>query len=540
MKSVRRTVCALLSSAVIFSATIPAQSVSAREDLARPVRVGLFYATSSTDRRVFSAGNKSGNGFEIGISGGTSFKKLFELSVNEFVIAPSGNLYIKSNAGLLFSGTGGVYTFGGYHVQLSGNYTSYAAANAAASDSGGFVAYTGSAYVVRTGSYTTLAAAEAARAQYPGSSAVSPSPKGLTLCDTAGHRILFEFEGERFAMRARGGGTVTVSSSSNSYPYYGFFEYTNDSKKLTLVNIVDIEQYVKGVFPNEAGLGTSDDVAKAFSILIRTFGCGRKHSGSDSKIDVCNTSCCQVYRGAYRETERVNKIVDSTKGLIITYNGGLIKCFYNVSNGGASCSSAAAWGSSPIPYLNSVQLDEGPNTVVWSKTFTKAELFAYLKDRPAFSSLRGGVSSVQILEKDPLGSDYVTAFAATDNYGNTVTVRNSAAIRGSLGFDSANFSIKYSFGRTVQSASGKESVASSIITTDGIKEINFGDTHSVIDAQGNISTVTADRITFDGKGRGHGVGYSQIGAEQLVKQGYDYAYTLAFYFPGTQLTKIGG
>jgi stage II sporulation protein D len=226
----------------------------------------------------------------------------------------------------------------------------------------------------RTGSYTTLAAAEAARAQYPGSSAVSPSPKGLTLCDTAGHRILFEFEGERFAMR---GAAVVLSL----FPLHrtvirttAFFEYTNDSKKLTLVNIVDIEQYVKGVFPNEAGLGTSDDVAKAFSILIRTFGCGRKHSGSDSKIDVCNTSCCQVYRGAYRETERVNKIVDSTKGLIITYNGGLIKCFYNVSNGGASCSSAAAWGSSPIPYLNSVQLDEGPNTVVWSKTFTKAEL----------------------------------------------------------------------------------------------------------------------------------------------------------------------
>lgn len=538
MKSVKRTVCALLSSAVVFSASMPVVDVSARADLARPLRVGIFYASSSRDSRVFSAGNKSSTGFEIGISGGTSFSKLFDLSIHEFVIAPSGNLYIKNSAGLLFSGTGGVYTFGGYHVQLSGSYASYAAAlGAAATVSGGFVAYTGSAYVVRAGSYTTLAAAEAACAQYPGSSAVSPSPKGLTLCDTAEHKILFEFDSERFAMRARSGGTVTISTASGSFPYYGFFEYTNENQKLTVVNIIDLEQYVKGVLPYEAGAGASDEVTKAFSILIRTFACGRKHSGSN--IDVCNTSCCQVYRGAYRESERINKLVDATKGQIITYNGGLIKCFYNVSNGGASCSSAAAWGSSPIPYLNSVELDEGPNTVVWSHTFTKAELFSYLKARPAFSSLRGGITSVQIVEKDPLGSDYVTSFAATDNYGNTVTVRTSAAVRSSLGFDSANFSIKYSFNRTVQSASGETSAASSVITAEGIQEISFGETRSIIDAQGKTSTVTADRITFDGRGRGHGVGYSQIGAEQLVKQGYDYAYTIAFYFPGTEITKIG-
>jgi len=300
--------------------------------------------------------------------------------------------------------------------------------------------------------------------------------------------------------------------------------------------VVDLEQYVKGVLPNEVGFRASDEVTKAFSILIRTFACGRKHGGVG--IDVCNTSCCQVYRGAYLENERMNKIVDSTKGQIITYQGELIRCFYNVSNGGASCSSAAAWGSTPIPYLNSVQLDEGEATVVWSHSFTKNELFAYLKERPAFSSLKGGIASVEIVEKDPLGSDYVTAFAATDIYGNTVTVRNAASVRGSLGFDSANFAIKFSFDRKVQTAAGEKESAASVITADGIETIRFGETHSVIDASGSISTITADRITFDGKGRGHGVGYSQMGAEQLVKQGYDYKYTIAFYFPGTEISKI--
>jgi stage II sporulation protein D len=503
--------------------------------MGRPMRVGIFYSISSKDTRVFSAGNKSATGFEIGISGGTSFSKLFELGINEFVIAPSGNLYIKSSAGLLYSGTGGAYTFGGFHVQLSGSYGSFAAASEAASHSGAFVAYYGSNFVVRVGSYTSLAEAEAACAQYSGSTAVSAA--GLTLCDTAGQKILFEFESEkRFAIRARGGSTVTVSASSGSYPYYGFFEYDVEGKKLSLVNVVDLEQYVKGVLPYEVGLSASDEVTKAFSILARTFACGRKHSGSN--IDVCSSTCCQVYRGAQRETERINKIVDSTKGQIITYNGGLAKCFYNVSNGGASCSSAAAWGSTPIPYLNSVQLDEGEATVVWNHTFTKAELFSYLKQLPAFSSLKGGITSVQILEKDPLGSDYVTAFAATDNYGNTVTVRNSAAVKSSLGFASSNFTIKYTFNRTVKNASGETSTASNVITANGTKEIQFGDTQTVIGADGKVSTVTADRITFDGKGKGHGVGYSQIGAEQLVKQGFNYAYTIAFYFPGTELSKI--
>lgn len=535
MKSVRRTVCLILSSAVILTAFTPVQSVSA-ESLGRPVRVGLFYATSTRDSRVFSAANKSATGFEIGISSGTGFSKLFELNVGEFVIAPSGTLHIKNSGGLLHAGAGGVHTFGGYHVQLDGSYASYHAASEAAFAVGGaFVAYTGSAFVVRVGSFLSLADAQNACAQYPGSAAVSPSPTGLTLCDTAGHKILFEFEGARFAVRARGGGTVTITSS-NSYPYYGFFEYSVEGKRLSLVNVVDLEQYVKGVLPNEVGFRASDEVTKAFSILIRTFACGRKHGGVG--IDVCNTSCCQVYRGAYLENERMSKIVDSTKGQIITYQGELIRCFYNVSNGGASCSSAAAWGSTPIPYLNSVQLDEGEATVVWSHSFTKNELFAYLKERPAFSSLKGGIASVEIVEKDPLGSDYVTAFAATDIYGNTVTVRNAASVRGSLGFDSANFAIKFSFDRKVQTAAGEKESAASVITADGIETIRFGETHSVIDASGSISTITADRITFDGKGRGHGVGYSQMGAEQLVKQGYDYKYTIAFYFPGTEISKI--
>jgi stage II sporulation protein D len=43
---------------------------------------------------------------------------------------------------------------------------------------------------------------------------------------------------------------------------------------------------------------------------------------------------------------------------------------------------------------------------------------------------------------------------------------------------------------------------------------------------------------FSGRGRGHGVGLCQWGAEEMALRGYDYKAILVHYYPGTKLTTI--
>jgi stage II sporulation protein D len=44
-----------------------------------------------------------------------------------------------------------------------------------------------------------------------------------------------------------------------------------------------------------------------------------------------------------------------------------------------------------------------------------------------------------------------------------------------------------------------------------------------------------DRLTFHGRGSGHGVGLCQVGAEVMGEEGHSYREILSFYYPGTRL-----
>ncbi len=48
-------------------------------------------------------------------------------------------------------------------------------------------------------------------------------------------------------------------------------------------------------------------------------------------------------------------------------------------------------------------------------------------------------------------------------------------------------------------------------------------------------SVTGDRVSFTGRGSGHGVGLCQIGAEVMGEEGKSYREILAYYYPGTKL-----
>ena len=501
------------------------------------VRVGLSVPELGT--AVFLSCAASESGFLIGTYDGERFSSLFSTSSTSLAIFPDRNVQVTWKEDGTASGCAlDNGNFGSYSIRTEKNYTDYQTARSAANKiDGGFVAFVEGGFEVRYGSFVTEGEAQSAITK-KGHSVASPVAGGFVVADgNTGKRFLEYERKDMLALRAADGGEVSLNTRSGRKNYLGYFAFSAPSY-MKVINVLDLELYVKCVMANEIGTNVSVETRRVFSVLIRTVPMNRKHDKHG--LDVCNTECCQVYLGTYRRDAENDAIVDSTKGEYITYNGAPINCLYHSSNGGASCSSVAAWGGTEIPYLTSVTLGENSNnpSEIWQYTFTKDELYEFLSDRNAFAGLEGGISDVTIDATDPYGSGYVTALSVKDKFGGKITVETSEEIRRALRFESANFTVSYSTHADILTTDGVKENASvgGYLDADGVyHEFDSFDEYSIA---GTDKTMGADSIIFDGTGKGHGVGLSSVGSEQLVEEGYSYRYIIAFYFQGTEISKV--
>ena len=97
------------------------------------------------------------------------------------------------------------------------------------------------------------------------------------------------------------------------YRYRGGFEYTCSGSGLQVVNVVDLEDYVKGVVPHEMNGNWPLEALKAQAVCARTFAC-RSAKHASYGFDVCATIDCQVYNGVSTSTALSDRAVDETAG----------------------------------------------------------------------------------------------------------------------------------------------------------------------------------------------------------------------------------
>lgn len=485
------------------------------------VRVGM-YAPTTTDTRLFSAKTDSASGFDIGFSNGAAFSQLFALNNTSVIILPMVNVdFQNGNCTPNENGNVNVYS------QVVSKHGSFGEAYAKANQMGGFVSVVSGGYEVRKSADKNANGVKA------------PTAGGLMVLSLDG-KILFTYEdnSKKFALRGQNGNSVAFpmvhrTGAVNTYDYMGFFEYSVSEGKLFMVNCIGIEDYTKCIMANEIGTNVSVETRKAFAVLARTVPMGKKHANKGFDV-CCNSACCQVYKGLHLMSAENNGIVDATKGLYCAYQGAPITVLYHNSNGGASCSSVAAWGGNDIPYLTSVFLDEAGEGDVWQMEFSKQEFYEYLKSRYSFADLADDEITMEILETDPHGSEYITVLSVSDGSGNNFEIRTAEDIRSACGFNSANFKLSYSSEALVVNSKGvtEKKPVSGVLTADGYKEFSgFGEEYKSVCGV----TVAPDKVVIDGEGAGHGVGFSAVGSEKLAADGYSYEYILKFFFNGTEL-----
>ena len=427
-----------------------------------------------------------------------------------------------------------------YHAQLAETFYDYASASMRASQYGGFAAYENGTFYVRVGSYASLSAAQSAAMQY-GGTAVGGSGTGVTVIVTGTDTILFEFDcgGSRdLGIRPIEAGQKTVTWF-RGYRYYGGFEYQRASGGLiSVINVVDMEDYVKCVIPWEMSSDWPVEALKAQAVCARTYAaCQTKHRSQG--FDICATTHCQVYQGTAASGANSDAAVEQTAGQYLYYNGKLVQeAVYYSSNGGASEDSLNVWGND-VGYLKGkIDPYEGKIASIipkynWSTTFTASELTTLLNNRGYGI---GTVKNAYVSAYTDTGNVYSITFTGTS--GSKTIVRE--ACRSVLNLRSQRFTISgggsenaYSVNDTGESvplgamsaidSSGKNSALSGnvyVITSSGTSQL----------VQRTTTSSGGGSFVISGTGYGHNVGMSQWGAYSMASQGYSYCDILQFYY----------
>lgn len=153
---------------------------------------------------------------------------------------------------------------------------------------------------------------------------------------------------------------VTFASDSettpvrfNDRPYRGRIEvFTNTRGALTIVNVLGLEDYVKGVVPNELSAGGYPllEAHKAQAIAARTYALRNRGQFMSQGYDLLPTTRSQVYRGLASENALSSRAVDETRGMIATYDGEPINALYTSTCGGRTEDAENIFNDA-VPYL---------------------------------------------------------------------------------------------------------------------------------------------------------------------------------------------
>ncbi len=295
--------------------------------------------------------------------------------------------------------------------------------------------------------------------------------------------------------------------------YYGDFELRqayNRSGYITLINYVNIEDYVKGVIPYEYSPSWPAETLKAAAVTARSYAVTAQWSTYRSYgFDITNTS--QVYRGRYDGSysesyfAATDSAVDATAGLYLTYNSGsgreICTTYYFSSSGGATEDSAHIWGGD-ISYLQGKIDPYEAKAASLASNYTYSITLSRTGSTLAALSKELGLSTIakdgiQLDTYDDTGN--VRRVHITDVNGKTVTIHRDTSY--------TRWDFLSAFGFTCYS-------------------YRYQVTYNAEN----------DTFTCTRWGWGHNVGLSQWGAYAMAKYyDKDYQDILGFYYDGTSL-----
>ncbi|MEA4815179.1 MAG: SpoIID/LytB domain-containing protein [Oscillospiraceae bacterium] len=534
------------------------------------IKVGLYYNGSSTFPALLAANLENYSGTGSGYSFGyydsdRAFHVVGQTTQTKISMCEDVNLYVNSASTYTETANGGS-AIGCFHFRLSKTYSDFASALAEAETlkstyGTAFPAYKSGTYYVLVGSYTSSADASAALS----SSGLDASVDGgsgdtVTVVATGTTDIIFEYDcgGESYLAVEPMLVSASVAPQTwfKGYRYYGGFEYRRiTGGAIQVINVLSLEDYVKGVVVYEMSASWPEEALKAQSVCARSYAMHQtKHCALG--FDVCATTDCQVYRGTSASTAASDACVDATAGQCIYYKGNIAETVFFSSDGGATESAVNVWGSSVGCLIGAIDTNEDtlsnygvtiPN-YSYSTPYTPIVLGALL------TSKGYTIGSVSRISVTPTATGNMGPATFYDSSGNSVTVSSTKA-RSVFStrsqrfmWSSDNVSSASSDGIYVNNSSTALPSLSSAYTISGSGTVaQYGNDTAYVVTSSGIETiggtaaaassfpttayvVTGSTFTLSGRGSGHNVGLSQYGAYAMAKAGKTYSDILHYYY----------
>jgi stage II sporulation protein D len=328
-------------------------------------------------------------------------------------------------------------------------------------------------------------------------------------------------------------GTVTVGGVEGHWDgrtdraYRGAIEIRPDGAGgLNVINVVDLETYLRGVVPSEmppeyprAAL-QAQAVAARGQALMKAFRHAREGFGP------CNTQHCQVYGGATSEDPRTDEAVASTRGEVVMYQGRLADTLYSSNCGGHTANNEDYWpAQAPVAYLRGAPDFEPEDGVPYQFPIPEAEIGGYLKYAPGVNCNRPQYAATdkirwwQVVPSEQLEADLRERLGDSGTLlGVRVLARAESGVVTRL--------LVVGTKRTLRVLGGAE--ARRVL---GVKSPSF-----FVDPVLGRDGIPVAFVIW-GAGWGHQVGMCQVGAAGLADKGWDYRRILAKYYAGTEVEK---
>lgn len=319
---------------------------------------------------------------------------------------------------------------------------------------------------------------------------------------------------------------------------------------LTVVNTLPLEQYLYGVIPAEMSPNWPVDAVKAQTIAARSFAYYNiYHAHNEDGFDVTAGTSSQVYEGWNDLAQKAGKIVDSTYGMVITYQGKVIPAYFCSSAGGYTENSENVWGNY-LPYLRAVpDFDHNSPASKWKKNMSADDISQALT-RAGYTIGKLEAIELSRLTPPPVESEdrgvsgrvkqirFIGHDGSVELTGEKL--RNIFALKSTL-FDidvivpapkSIPLEMTDSFG-------DRQYKKMPVSIPDYKTKPFFTDKENVRRITGRDGEV----VRINGFGWGHGLGMSQWGAkimaEQAPKDASEYFQTiLKHYYRGVQVKKL--
>ncbi|MBN1779572.1 SpoIID/LytB domain-containing protein [bacterium] len=314
-------------------------------------------------------------------------------------------------------------------------------------------------------------------------------------------------------------------------------EFTLDMEgRLTVVNKLPLETYLKGVVPSEMPAGFPMEALKAQAVAAR--GKALANYGivhASDPFDVCADVHCQVYSGLTKRDPRTDEAVYRTTGIFMMKDDALCDAIFGAVCGGHTEDVEKAWSGEAVPYLRG-RLDGSAWLKRYGSLQDEKNLRRWIDDSPnAFCNTQA--------EKVPDALQYTVKYFRWEVRLDQEELQRNLETRNgvSLGqiIDLVPLSRGLS-GRIVQleiiGTQGSTVIKGELNIRKALSPTTLWSACFYVEKSG--WNRVPDAFVLKGAGFGHGVGMCQTGAAMMALKGRKYQHILKHYYKGIKLTKL--